>query len=209
MLAVGLNAVVIERVATVLVIACPHALGLSVPLVVAITTSLSARSGILIRDRRALEEARAVDVVVFDKTGTLTQGAQGVVGIAVTDRTEDEALATAAAVEGDSEHVMGRAIRAAQAHRTSLPPASNFEALKGRGVRAQVGGRDYYVGGPRLLEMLNTPLPASLKRFADEAGARGQAVVYLIENRTPVAAFALADVIRPESKPAGEQLHAW
>ncbi|TMC48752.1 MAG: heavy metal translocating P-type ATPase, partial [Chloroflexi bacterium] len=208
--AVGLNAQVVERVATVLVIACPHALGLAVPLVVAITTSLSARNGILIRDRRALEEAREITMVVFDKTGTLTQGEQGVVGI-VTDADVDqnEALTIAAAVEGDSEHVVSRAIRQA-AHARRLRPSApaNFEALKGRGVRATVDGHEYYVGGPRLLELLNVQPPGSLKRFSDESGARGQSVVFLVEHQRALAAFALADVIRPESKPAVEQLHA-
>jgi len=136
-IAVGFNVQVVERVATVLVVACPHALGLAILLVVAITTSLSARNGILIRDRRALEEARNINVVMFDKTGTLTKGEQGVVGIASPDgRGEEQALAIAAAVEGDSEHVMSRAIReAAHMLKIALPKVANFEALKGRGVR--------------------------------------------------------------------------
>jgi Cu2+-exporting ATPase len=193
----------------VLVIACPHALGLAIPLVVAITTSLSARNGILIRDRRALEEARNINVVMFDKTGTLTKGEQGIVGIASSDGMgDDQALAIAAAVEGDSEHAMSRAIReAALARGLALPKVANFEALKGRGVQASQDGRNYYVGGPRLLEMLNVQLLEKLRRFSDEAGARGQAAVYLIENQQPMAAFALADVIRPESKQAVQRLH--
>lgn len=208
-LAVGFNAHLIERVVTVLVIACPHALGLAVPLAVAITTSLAARNGILIRDRRALEQARDVDVVMFDKTGTLTKGEQGVVGVLPADEmSQDQALAMAAAVEGDSEHVMSRAIRgAAQARDLALPQVRNFEALKGRGVRANRNGHEFYVGGPRLLEMLHAQLPEDLLRFTEQAGAQGQTVVYLVEDGKPTAAFALADVIRTESKRAVQRLH--
>jgi Cu2+-exporting ATPase len=209
-IATGFSVEVVSRVATVLVIACPHALGLAIPLVVAITTSLSARNGILIRDRRALEAARNIDVVLFDKTGTLTKGEQGVVGIATSDgMDENRALALAAAVEGDSEHVMSRAIRASAAERKlQLPRVRDFEAMKGRGVRGSVDSAKYYVGGPRLLEMLNVPLPTTLQNFSEEAGARGQAVVYLLKENSPLAAFALADVIRPESRAAVEKLHA-
>jgi len=209
-MAVGLNAEVIERVATVLVIACPHALGLAIPLVVAITTSLGAQSGILIRDRRALERVRSINVVVFDKTGTLTRGEQGVVDLATADGVpKDQVLATAAAVEADSEHIIGRAIRnAAAAQKTPLPHISNFEALKGRGVRAQLNGHSVAVGGPQLLDLMHAELPAPLQQFVETANRKGQTVVYLVQDNTVVAAFALADVIRPESKAAVQRLHA-
>jgi len=206
--ATGFNVGVIERVATVLVIACPHALGLAVPLVVAITTSMAARRGILIRDRLALEAARNVAVVVFDKTGTLTRGEQGVVDMAVVDgRDEAQAMELAAAVEGDSEHIIARAIRQATQERGLIPPkVTAFEALKGRGARASLDGHSVYVGGPRLLDMLKLKLPEDLGHFRDKVETKGQTVVYLVEDSQIVAAFALADVIRPESKPAVRRL---
>ncbi len=210
-LAVGFNVDVLKRVVTVLVIACPHALGLAVPLVVAITTALGAQNGILIRDRLALEAAREIDVVIFDKTGTLTEGKFGVVGVALDDSERDEnaALALAAAVEGDSEHLIAQAVRrAAEERGLALPQVSGFEAIKGRGVRATVEGQTVYVGGPRLLEMLGLTLPPALDDFATQAGQRGQSVIYLARQGKVLAAFAVADVIRPESRPAVERLHA-
>ncbi|WP_374686118.1 heavy metal translocating P-type ATPase [Promineifilum sp.] len=206
---VGLDQEVLLRVVTVLVIACPHALGLAVPLVVALTTSLAASSGILVRDRPALENARAADVVLFDKTGTLTKGEQGVVGLATVEGQDgDEALALAAAVEGDSEHMIARALRDhAAALGRPLPAVSGFEALKGRGVVASVNGERVHVGGPRLLEHLGLDAPAALADFARRAGEQGQTVVYLARDGRPAAAFALADVIRPESREAIAALH--
>jgi Cu2+-exporting ATPase len=209
-IAVGFNSEVIARVATVLVIACPHALGLAVPLVVAISTSLAAKNGILVRDRLALEAARQVDVVIFDKTGTLTRGEQGVVGIAVTEGWEEaNALALAAAVEGDSEHIIAQAIRrmAAEERELALPKVERFEALKGRGVRATINGHIVHAGGPRLLEMLSLEPPMVIACFAKEAGIKGQTVVYLVQDEQVAAAFALSDVVRPESREAVQQLH--
>jgi len=207
--AIGFDAQVIARVATVLVIACPHALGLAVPLVVAISTSLAAGNGILVRDRRALEEARAIDMVIFDKTGTLTKGELGVTEMAVTEGwAEDEALALTAAVEADSEHAIARGIRSAAEERgAEPPPVSDFEAIKGRGVKAQHDGQTVYAGGPRLLEMLELQAPDDLARFAAHAGDKGQSVIYLVRNDQVAAAFAIADVIRPESKEAVQRLH--
>jgi Cu2+-exporting ATPase len=213
-IAVGFNVDVIARVATVLVIACPHALGLAVPLVVAITTAMGAQNGILVRDRLALEKARLINMIVFDKTGTLTKGEFGVVGIQTADGwSETEALALAAAVEGDSEHTMARGIRkSAQERQLALPPVTDFEAIKGRGARAQNNGRNVYVGGPRLLEMLELELPERLAQFEQQASQKGQSVVNLVqdgaEGAQVLAAFALADVIRPESKLAIDKLHA-
>ncbi len=205
----GFDVEVLKRVVTVLVIACPHALGLAIPLVVAISTSKAAQNGILVRDRLALEEARNVNVVIFDKTGTLTKGEQGVVGIAAADGwTEDDALALAAALEGDSEHIIARGIRQAAAEKNlSLPAVSNFEAIKGRGVKAFSDGRVTYVGGPRLLEMLALRPVGTVAAFAAQADARGQSVIYLVADDSVVGAFALADVIRPESKTVVERLH--
>ncbi|MCO5243649.1 MAG: heavy metal translocating P-type ATPase, partial [Anaerolineae bacterium] len=207
--ATGFSVDAAERVATVLVIACPHALGLAIPLVVAISTSLAASNGILVRDRLALEQAREIDTVIFDKTGTLTKGDFGVVGMAVADGVDrDAALALTAAVEGDSEHIIARALRSAAEEKSlSLPAVDDFEAIKGRGVRAAASGRTIHVGGPRLLEMLELTPAEPLISFADQAGAKGQSVVYLVDNDTVSAAFALADVVRDESKQAVDRLH--
>jgi Cu2+-exporting ATPase len=213
--AVGFDVEVIARVATVLVIACPHALGLAVPLVVAITTSMAAGNGVLVRDRLALEEARKVDTVIFDKTGTLTEGRFGVVDMATANSVpgspgigEEEALALTAAVEGDSEHTIARGIRrAAEERGLSLPKVSDFEAIKGRGVQASRDGHTVHVGGPRLLEMLELDVPAPLTGFLEKAQAKGQSVVYLVQEKQVAAAFALADVIRPESKNVVNRLH--
>ncbi len=208
-IAVGFNVDVIKRVATVLVIACPHALGLAIPLVVAITTSMAARNGVLVRDRLALEQSRQLDTIVFDKTGTLTEGRFGVVDIATADGLgEEQALALTAAVEGDSEHTIARGIRqAAEEREVQLPDVTGFEAIKGRGVKASVNGDAVHVGGPRLLEMLELDLPDALQSFRDEAQTKGQSVVYLVKNEQVAAAFSLADVIRPESKQAVQRLH--
>jgi P-type Cu2+ transporter len=208
--AVGFELEVLERVVTVLVIACPHALGLAIPLVVAISTSLGARNGILIRDRLALERAREIDIVIFDKTGTLTEGKFGVVGMQTAqDWAEEQALAIALAVEGDSEHLIARGIRRAAEERQVTPPAiSDFEAIKGRGIQAKYNDHTVYVGGPRLLEMLNISLSGDLGSFSEDAGRKGQTVVYLVQDQAIVAAFALADVIRTESKQAIQQLQA-
>jgi len=207
--ATGLHLEVLERVVTVLVIACPHALGLAVPLVVAISTSLGARNGILVRNRLALEAARNIDTVVFDKTGTLTQGNFGVVGMRVIDGwAEDQAIALAAAVEGDSEHSIARGIRQTAVDRNApLPPVTDFQALKGRGIQANHHGQPVYVGGPQLLDLLNVTLPDPLQQFAQQANTKGQSIVYLLQDKQPVAAFTLADVVRPESKAAIQRLH--
>ncbi len=209
LVATGFNVDVLKRVVTVLVIACPHALGLAVPLVVAISTSLSASNGILVRDRLALEAARELDMIIFDKTGTLTRGEQGVVGSwTAAGADPGEALALAAAIEGDSEHHIARAIRKqAAAQGLALPPIGEFEALKGRGVKAQYQGESVYVGGPRLLEYLELSLTQPLADFAGAAGNKGQGVVYLVRGETIIAAFALADVIREESRRAIDRLH--
>ncbi len=207
--AVGFGVEVVARVATVLVIACPHALGLAVPLVVAITTEMGANNGILVRDRLALEEAREINTVIFDKTGTLTKGEFGVVDIATEDGwSEDRALALAAAIEGDSEHTIARGIRtSAQERGLTLPDVSEFEAIKGRGARAKADGHKVYIGGPRLLEMLKLSLQGNLEQFAARVSEKGQSVVHLFQEDQVVASFALADVIRPESKQAIDRLH--
>jgi len=207
--AVSFDATVIERVVTVLVIACPHALGLAIPLVVAINTSLAARNGMLVRDRIAMEDARKLDAIIFDKTGTLTEGEHGVVDMATVEGVdEDDALALAAAVESDSEHMIARAIREAADERDlRAPDATDFEAIKGRGVRANVDGNEVYVGGPNLLSQLDSEVPGHLQRFADDAGENAQTVVYLVRDGELIAAFAMADVIREESFRVVDALH--
>ncbi|WP_394338706.1 heavy metal translocating P-type ATPase [Haloferax sp. Atlit-4N] len=229
-LAVGFSVGVLERVVTVLVIACPHALGLAVPLVVAINTSTAARNGMLVRDRIAMEEARRLDTVVFDKTGTLTKGEQGVVGVETAgDWDETRAFEVAAGVEGDSEHMIARAIRNAAADRdVRRATVSDFENLRGLGVRATVDvrqsgapssqpepesgsgdGETVHLGGPNLIDQLGVERPDDIASFADEAGSNARTVIYLIRDESEVvAAFALADVVREESRRAIEALHA-
>jgi P-type Cu2+ transporter len=202
------NIEVLNRVVTVLVIACPHALGLAIPLVVAITTAMGARNGILVRNRLALERAREIDVVIFDKTGTLTKGQFGVVDIATANGWDaDRALARAAALESDSEHLIAQAIRRfARDRKLTLPSIRDFSALKGRGVQATVANQSYYIGGPRILEMLALTPESKIKEFTDAANSKSQSVVYLITKEKIIAAISIADVIRPESKQAVEEL---
>jgi Cu2+-exporting ATPase len=193
----------VERAVTVVVIACPHALGLAVPLVIAISTSLSARNGLLVRNRLALEQAKDLDVVVFDKTGTLTQGQLGVVGVVADGGNEDEALALAAAAESDSEHALAKAIvREAEGRGVPIPSVQKFEALSGKGVRATVDGRELHVGGPRLLESLGVPASDELRQRTSGWAEEGKSVVHLVEDGKVTAAIALAEVIRNESREA-------
>jgi Cu2+-exporting ATPase len=200
----GVGDFTLERTVTVLVVACPHALGLAIPLVIAISTTLSARNGILVRDRLALEDARRLNVVVFDKTGTLTLGELGLVEMAsASGLADDETLALAAAVEADSEHPLARAIvSAAQQRHLDIPRATAFEGLPGRGAQAEALARTLAIGGPQLLEQRHIVLPDTLARQAHTWSERGQTVIYLVEGEQALAAFALADVIRPESRDA-------
>lgn len=200
---------VIERVVTVLVIACPHALGLAIPLVVAISTTLGARSGLLVRDRRGLEEARNVTAVFFDKTGTLTRGEFRVVEITARDGViQDEALALAAAVERDSEHTIARGIvKSAEERGLSIPSAEGFRALPGHGVQATVGDRQLRLGGPALLRQLGVAMNPAFQAAVDRAAARGQAAITMLDGTTPLAVFAVADAVREESREAVQRLH--
>jgi len=191
------------RTATVLVIACPHALGLAIPLVIAISTSLGARNGLLVKDRIALERARQLDMVIFDKTGTLTKGQPVLAAVSGAD--ESEVLRLAAAVEADSEHPLARAIVAGARSRGIEPAAATgFEALAGRGARATIDGRQVAVGGPRLLaEAGLVPVPES------EAWAQqGRIVLHVVADGVVIGALAVEDEIRPESAEAVERLHA-
>jgi P-type Cu2+ transporter len=202
-------AFVIERVVTVLVIACPHALGLAIPLVVAISTTLGARNGLLVRDRRGLEEARNVTAVFFDKTGTLTRGEFRVVEITTREGvTHDEALALASAIERDSEHTIARGIvRSAEERKLAIPRAASFQAVPGHGVQAVVDGRQLLLGGPALLRLLDVKIDQAFRAAVDRAAARGQAAITMLDGTTPLAVFAIADAIRDESREAVERLH--
>jgi len=199
----------VERLVTVLVIACPHALGLAIPLVIAISTTLGARNGLLVRDRRGLEEARNLNVIVFDKTGTLTLGEHRVVALKTIDGlTEDEALRLAGAAEGDSEHpVAGAVVRTAQERGLVVSRAEAFKAIPGYGVEATVEGRSLYVGGPNLLQRIGADVSPELAAFVAQAAERGQSVIYLMEGRRVIAALSLADAVRPESREAVARLH--
>ena len=208
-IAIGFDVKIIARVATVLVIACPHALGLAVPLVVAITTDKGAKNGILIRDRLALEKAREINTVIFDKTGTLTIGEFGVVEIISQEgQTKEEVLSIAAAIEGDSEHTIAKGIRnEAQRLNLSLPKVTAFEAIKGRGVKAVINKNKVYIGGPKLLELLNISLTNQFMDFENKTNNKGQSVIHVIREDEIIGSIALADVIREESKLAIKKLH--
>jgi len=209
-LAVGASgAFAVERMVSVLVIACPHALGLAVPLVAAISTSLGAQSGLLVRDRRGLEEARNLTTVVFDKTGTLTRGEFRVVDVATEGSlSQDDALRIAAAVERDSEHTIAQGIvKSAEERALKVPKAAQFEAMPGLGVKAVVDGKEFYLGGPAMLKRLALTPAAAVGEAAAHAAARGQASIYLLTPMAAVAVFTIADAVRPESQPAIQTLH--
>jgi Cu2+-exporting ATPase len=201
---------ILERVVTVLVIACPHALGLAIPLVAQISTSLGARRGILIRSRAALEDARLVSIVLFDKTGTLTEGRQGVDRVVVVgETTEDEVLQLAAGVEGKSEHPIGRAIVGeTEARKLRKLRVAAFASLVGRGVQASVDGASITVAAPRVLVERSIHLDPLLVHATRDASAEGKTVVYVLRDETPLGLIVLADVIRPESAAAVAGLRA-
>ena len=200
----------IERMVTVLVIACPHALGLAVPLVIAISTTLGARVGLLVRDRRGLEEARNLNAVVFDKTGTLTVGEHRVIDVTTTDGLEaTEAVRLAAAVERESEHPIARAImKSAEERGLRVPQSSELEYVPGRGIHATVEGRRLATGGPNMLAGLSAEPASELRAAVAAAADRGQSAIYLFDGTKALAVFAIADAIRPESKEAIARLHA-
>ncbi len=199
----------VDRTITVLVIACPHALGLAIPLVTSISTSKSARSGILVKDRLALEQMRRIDAVLFDKTGTLTEGAHAVADVATADDVDtDDLLALAGAVEADSEHPLARAIHAYAAERVEVPTATGFRSMTGRGVAARVDGVEVAVGGPALLRDRDLDLDDELSEATDPWVARGAAVLHVIRDGRVIGAFALEDRIRDVSRAAVAQLHA-
>lgn len=196
----------LERTITVMVIACPHALGLAIPLVVAVSTSLSARRGLLIRSRPAFEAARNLDTIVFDKTGTLTRGEFGVTDVLTFGAlSEEDILATAAAVEAGSEHpIAAGIIQSARERNLSIPRATDVEAIPGRGIRARIDGAMYRILSPGALEAESLQAPVD---SASELGRQGKTVVFLVREQDVIGALALADAIRPESKEAVRTLH--
>ena len=197
------------RTATVLVIACPHALGLAIPLVIAISTSLGAQNGLLVKDRLALERARNLDLVIFDKTGTLTRGAPVVSAVAAAAGTsEDDLMARAAAVESTSEHPLAKAIVAA-AGRHSLPrlAVTNFEALPGRGAKALVEGTSVEIGGLRLVTEAKVSVPPDVETLTTAWASDGKTILYVLAQGRLLGAFAVEDEIRPESAEAVAALH--
>lgn len=195
----------LERMVTVMVVACPHALGLAVPLVVAVSTSLSASNGLLIRDRAAFERARNLDAAVFDKTGTLTEGRFGVSDIVLlADGREEEELAFAAAAESQSEHPIAHGIVAeARTRNLTVPKASDVSNITGEGIVAKVEGQDVRIVSPGHLARQGKPINHERLRQLE---AEGKTVVVLVRDGKPCALFALADIVRPESKEAIAEL---
>ena len=197
----------ITRTVTVLVIACPHALGLAIPLVIAISTEVSARNGILVKDRLALERMRRIGVVLFDKTGTLTEGRHALTGAWAVKGDEAYMLRLAAAAESDSEHPLARAIVAAGRERGDVPPATGFQTLPGRGILAEVDGRTVEVGGPRLLASLGVEASSLVNSPVAEWKARGASVLYVAIENQLFGAVALEDQVRDVSREAVDTLH--
>src|SRR6202158_4352001 len=199
----------LNSTAIVLIIACPHALRLAIPLVIAISTSLGAQNGLLVKDRLALERARNLDLVIFDKTGTLTRGSPAVTGVAAgSGITDNDLIARAAAVESNSEHPLAKAI-VADAKRRNLPTlqAADFEALPGRGAQARVNGKSIIIGGPRLLIEGKVSLPPEVEKLTTAWASEGKTVLYVVAEGRLLGAFAVEDEIRPESKEAVTELH--
>ena len=199
----------VERAVTVLVIACPHALGLAIPLVIAISTTLGARAGLLVRNRRGLEEARNLDAVFFDKTGTLTRGEFRVVEVTpAPGLSADDVLKLAASVEQESEHTIAQGVvKSAEERGFSLSRAEQFQAIPGQGVKAVVEGRSLMIGGPALLRQLGIELPPELRDALDRASSRAQTAITLVEGQRALAVLAVADAIREESHEAVRRLH--
>lgn len=197
----------VVRTVSVLVIACPHALGLAIPLVVAISTGMAAKNGILVKDRLALEQMRTVDVVLFDKTGTLTKGNHVLRDAVAIDGDTDRVLAQAAAVETDSEHPLARAIVTAAKQRGSVPQASEFKSMSGRGVEANVQGATVAVGGPALIAERNLRVPDGLGDAIEAWTGRGASVLYVIRGSEVIGALSMEDEVRVESREAIDQLH--
>jgi P-type Cu2+ transporter len=205
--AIGDTGEAVERSVTVLVISCPHALGLAIPLVISISTGIAARAGILIRDRLALERMRTVGAVLFDKTGTLTKGRPAVRDVTGVGVPADEVLRLAAAVEASSEHPLAKAIVSAATANGGIPNASDFRALPGRGVQAVVDGTPVEVGGPALLRERAIDMPSEITDDVETWSARGATVLSVVSDGRIIGAVAVEDEIRPESAESVQELH--
>ena len=207
--ALGSTDEAVVRTVTVLVIACPHALGLAIPLVVSLSSAMAARAGILVKDRLALERMRTVDAVLFDKTGTLTKAEHVVIGVTgVGSTTDDDVLRLAGGVEQESEHPLARAIVRAAGERGQVAAAAGFRSSTGRGVEATVDGRRLAVGGPALLRERHIDVPVELQAQLRQWRDRGAAVLYLVADGAALGALALEDEIRPEAREAVADLRA-
>jgi Cu2+-exporting ATPase len=201
-----LNAAITATV-TVLVISCPHALGLAIPLVIAITTEVGAKNGVLIKDRLALERMRLVNSVLFDKTGTLTRGEHVLRDLAGLNGAEDHMLALAAAVEMDSEHPLARAIvHEARARELKIPQATDFQAISGRGVAATIDGAKVTVGGPTMIKEMKLVVPEPVRRASEEWSSRGAAALYVVRDGAVIGGLSLEDEVRDESQAAVRDL---
>ena len=197
----------ITRAVTVLVMACPHALGLAIPLVIVNATSMSAKNGILVRNREAFERARDLKVVAFDKTGTLTEGKFGVRGVYTGSMAEDEALTLAAALEGRSEHPLAKAVvEKADNRNLDTPDVHDFEVVAGKGVIGTVNGTRYRIGRPEWVAEQGLSLTVDLKHGLDEAEGRGESVIAMMDDERVLALFALADRVRQSAKEAVKRL---
>ncbi len=208
-LALGEPDEAVTRVVTVLVISCPHALGLAIPLTTSISSAMAATNGILVKDRLALEESRTVQAFLFDKTGTLTKGQHTVMGVAGAGGvSEDEVLRLAGGVESDSEHPLARAIVSAARDRGSVATATEFRSITGRGVEATIDGEDFAVGGPALLRERSLTDPEELADWVQQWKERGSSVLYLVRGDTIVGGIALEDEVRSEARDAVAELQA-
>jgi P-type Cu2+ transporter len=195
--------IALTRAVTVLVITCPHALGLAIPLVVALSTSITAQNGILIRDRKAFETVRNIDAIVFDKTGTLTEGRFGVSDV-ISFIPEEELLQLTASVELNSEHIIATAIvKHAQEKSIEIPETENFKAIPGKGAKGKVNGKEVYVGSPNLMNELNVNVEDEKIKTLQE---QGKTVVFVVVEGKLAGVFALADIIRKESYKAIKEL---
>lgn len=194
----------VARLVAVLVVACPHALGLAVPLVASISTTKAAQNGFLVKQRLALEAARTVDTVLFDKTGTLTRGEFGVMGVMhAKGSSNDEVVSLAASLDALSQHPVSRAVVAeARSRKLLLEEPKRFEAIKGKGIRGMIEGQEVMAGGAALLESAGIAVPDELAHEVRDAGRKGQTVIFVIRGKALIGAIALADVIREESREA-------
>jgi Cu2+-exporting ATPase len=194
----------IERLVAVLVITCPHALGLAIPLVASISTTMAARNGLLVRNRLSLETARKIDTVLFDKTGTLTKGEFGIDTIVANEGvTEEDVLKTAASINAQSEHPLAKAmVDEAKKRKITLLPVNNFERIGGKGAKGNIEGSEFFVGNDALVQEKSISIPGEYQSKIDVLSKQGKTIIHVIANGKLLGSIALADIIREESKEA-------